>query len=62
MEQTYRSQKGEECWGDWRRLSEEHMCLYARPIDTDNNMVKARVYGRGAGWKGAKEGGTAVPL
>ena len=27
--------------GDWKRLAKEHICVYARPMDTDNKVVKA---------------------
>lgn len=40
MEQTDRSQSGGK-WGRyWKRLAKEHRCIYAEPMDTDNNMVE----------------------
>ena len=54
MEQTDRSQRV-AWWGSWKRLAEEHICIYARPINTDNNVVKACGVG-GTGWRKAKAG------
>ena len=33
--------RGEGSEGDWKRLAKEHICVYARPMDTDNKVVKA---------------------
>ena len=27
-------------WGDQRRLAEERICIYAQPLDTDEDVVK----------------------
>ena len=27
--------------GNWKRLAKEHTCIYAQPMDTDKNVVKA---------------------
>lgn len=36
-----------------KKLTKEHTCIYASPVDTDNN---GEDWGEaGAGWKGAKE-------
>lgn len=53
MGQTDRSQRGEG-WGDWTSLAKEHTFIYAKPMDTDNNIMKAG--GGGAGCRRAKEG------
>lgn len=29
-------------WGDWKRLTKQHTCIYIQPMETDNNVVKAR--------------------
>lgn len=34
--------KGEEVGGDWERLAKEPICIYAWPMDTDD-----QVWGRG---------------
>ena len=39
-----------------KRLAKEHICIYAKPMDTDNSAVKTGVR-VGAGWRGAKGGG-----
>ena len=33
-------------WEDWKRLAKEHIRVYAKPMDTDYNVVKAGVGGR----------------
>ena len=43
--------RGEGSEGDWKRLAKEHICIYAKPMDTDNNVAKTRGgsdWGRGA--------------
>lgn len=39
-------------WGDWKRLAKEHIYIYAEPMDTDNDVVEAGVWG--AGWRETK--------
>ena len=34
-------------WGDWKRLAKQHICMYAKPMDTDDKVVKAQ------GWAGS---------
>ena len=46
MEQTDRSQRG-GVEGDWKRLAKEHICIYAEPTDTDNNVVVKASWGAG---------------
>ena len=53
MEQTDRSQRG-GVDGGWKKLAKERTCMYAKPLDTDNNVVKAG--GLEAGWRRAKRG------
>ena len=38
--------------GNWKRLAKEHTCIYAQPMDTDKNVVKAGDGGQvgGRGW------------
>ena len=45
MEQSDISQRG-GWWKDWKKLVKEHICIYAKPMDTDNNVVKAEVGNR----------------
>lgn len=57
MEQTDRSQREGE-WGDGKRLTKEltSICIYAKPMDTDNSVGgEGKVEGRNAGG-----GGTSV--
>ena len=41
--------------GDWKRLAEEHICICAWPVDTDDTVVKAKW--EGVGWKRVSRGG-----
>ena len=52
MEQSDISQRG-GWWKDWKKLVKEHICIYAKPMDTDNNVVKAEV-GNRTWWKWRK--------
>ena len=55
MEQIDRSGGGGGRGGDWKRLAKEHICTYAKPMDTDSNVVKAGDRGRGMGaWAGER--------
>ena len=38
---------GRRGWGDWKNLAKEHMCVYAKPMDTDSSVVQAGVGGMG---------------
>ena len=47
--------RGEGSEGDWKRLAKEHICIYAKPMDTDNDAVKAGAGAAACG--GGKMGG-----
>ena len=47
--------KGDKGWRDWKRLAEEHICICAWPVDTDDTVVKAKW--EGVGWKRVSRGG-----
>lgn len=47
--------QGEEgCWwGEGKRLTKDHVCIYAQFMDTENNVEKAQRE-VGAGWRGKR--------
>ena len=45
--------RGEEGEGNWKKLAKEHICIYAWPMDTDNNVMKG---GHGGGGKTRRNG------
>ena len=51
MEQTDRA-RGEGDREDWKKSGEEHICIYAEPMDTDNNVMRTRGMGWGLGGVG----------
>ena len=52
--------RGEGSEGDWKRLAKEHICIYAKPMDTDNNILKAGGGGLGGGGQRRGQWGTLV--
>ena len=49
--------RGEKGEGDWKRLAKEHICIYAKAMNTDNNVVDVRGLGgeqAGPWWMGKK--------
>lgn len=59
MEQTDGSQSGRGVM-DWKRLTNIHICIYAKPMNTDKNVGKAR--GRGGGLVEGERGGNEEHL
>ena len=55
MEQIDRFQRGEDGAGDWKRLAKEHICIYAKPMDIDNTVVKLGGGGAGQGLGGGRK-------
>ena len=42
--------------GDWKRLAKKHICIYAKPMNTDNKVERVGVLGLGGGGKGRGDG------